>query len=213
MDDYEKKLNEERREAGRLMARLDKIIKGAGFEPQPDDERARSTRAYARGKRADGATCAMEANTYGLKDRVSFTAWTPNPEDGTHVKTPSQVTFTITKTDEQIIKGIQSRYLAEFNPCMDEYRTRWNRARNFEAKRQEIIELAGAILGLPVSKAGQGGREYPRLYEYCDDSAVKKVLCETFYQGESVKLELELDRAGLVAVCEALAPLLKKGGK
>lgn len=207
---FEQRIEREKREAKIKRVRIAGIISGLGFTPEADTGEEGSM-ARVRGIRPDGARCVMEQDTYQLDGRIAFSAWTPSPEDGTSVKTPAQVTFTAQKDDQAIIKGIKSRYMPAFEPCMVEYKTRYDRARKAEEAQDALINGCAQLLGYPAQKRTRKG-EKPHLYKYTESEHVKKILIDTNYHGTEARLELALSPEAAMLICSKLGEWLKKGG-
>lgn len=210
MDAYNQRLKKEREEAAVKRARLAGIMSALGFTPDKETGEEGS-RAYVRGLRADGARCAMEQDTYKMGGRIGFTAWTPSPEDGTSVKTPDQITMAATKTDDQIIKDVQKRYIPAFEPCMVEYRAKFDKARRAEECQDALISGCAGLLGYKISDRTRTC-EKPRLYEYPEGEHVKKVIVETNYYGTEARIELSLSPEAAMLICSKLGEWMKKGG-
>lgn len=215
---YEEERVIEKSEQAKNLKRLKNIAGILGFIPDKKNENASI-------HMKKGHQCLwLHAGGWRNKGRLEINGVYPRDIKGSYTisgydNNPKSITISLTKTDEQIAREIEKRFIPLYLPALELALKRVAEVAQAEQDRNHVINELGKILGIKPEiegqKNGHNTNEKASIHHWRDNETdlIQSMDIKTDYHAKEVIFDLRVSNELAISIAELLSLFVKKGGK
>jgi hypothetical protein len=150
----------------------------------------------------------FHANGYKLKGRVSVGGSYPRDNNDQYMypeHPPKAITISLNKSNEQIIKDIENRFLPSYLAELETIKERINKSNQQRANRNNIIEKIALVMGLEFKQNDQ-----PTISKWEYSEQIKRFEIESDYNGEEITFNVRVSKDVALEFANFLKGLTKE---